>query len=191
VKGEASVLAEAKAKALAAINRNELNLNGALEAFAGAKASAKIPIAARLCYLLIESVLKGEASAGIGGKLTGQFKVEWSQMKAQLSGKAAATLGLGAGAGVAVNIDLSKLVNDRAAVLDCLKGKLNGLAEDAMAAGQSLLSTTQELAQSGVAWAEKEVMTQYDRATTAINDASSFVVNQLFQWFNPDPCGSR
>jgi len=188
VNGKASVLAEAKASALATINRNEFDLNGALEAFAGAKASAKIPLAARLCYLLIESVLKGEASAGIGGKLTGKFKVEWSQMKAQLSGKAAATLGLGAGAGVAVNIDFSKLASNPDAVLDCLKGKLDTLAEEAMAAGQSLLSTTQELAQSGVAWAEKEVMTQVDRATTAINDASSFVVNQLFQWLNPDPC---
>ena len=188
VNGKAGVLAEAKAGALAALNRNELGLNATLEAFAGAKASAKLPLAARLCYLLIESVLKGEASAGIGGKLTGKFKVEWSQMKAQISGKAAATLGLGAGAGVGVSIDFSKLANDPQAVLDCLKGKLDTLADEAMAAGQTLLSTGRDLAYTGAAWAEKKVMTQVDRATKAVSSGYSFVTNKIGQFFNPSPC---
>ena len=184
--GNASVGASAKARGAIDINRNRMDVTSNANALLGAKALGKLKAAAQLCYLMVESILRGDASAGIGGHIGGTFKVEWSQLKVQVAGNIGATLGLGAGAGANVIVDLSELANDKQKVFDCLKNRLGQLKDAAVAGGQSLVSAAGEALQNGGNWAYD----QFVKAKDAVDSMTVDVVDELLNWLNtPDVCG--
>lgn len=107
-KYEAFAGAEAGVEGKIAIGVNSIAVSGKAEAFAGAKVKASASAAMKYQgKILIKVSGELEASAGVGGSLEGSFSYE--NGKLIVSGKLAATLGLGGGAGFAVEVDFKEI----------------------------------------------------------------------------------
>jgi hypothetical protein len=102
--GEAKAGAEASAQGKVVISSKEVKASGKAEAFAGAK--AKGSVGTSLTYkgkVLAKFSAEAEASAGIGGEVSGEFSYKDGMIT--MSGKAAATLGLGSGVKTKVQLN--------------------------------------------------------------------------------------
>lgn len=86
---------------------------GKAEAFAGIKGEIKTKFD---IGSFITLSVKGEASAGVGGKVEGTFKIE--NGKLTISAEVAATLGIGVGGGVEVEIDFAELAQSIVDAID-------------------------------------------------------------------------
>lgn len=102
--GEAKAGAEASAQGKVVISSKEVKASGKAEAFAGAK--AKGSVGTSLTYkgkVLAKFSAEAEASAGIGGEVSGEFSYQDGIIT--IGGKAAATLGLGSGVQTKVQLN--------------------------------------------------------------------------------------
>ncbi len=186
---DARVGVEGVAGADIVVNKQKVAVGGSLAGFAGAKAFGQVPLTATLCKLAATGRLKGEVSAGIGGTASGTIEVDWSSLKVKVSGSLAGTLGLGAGVGGDVYVDLSELVDDPMAVINCLKGKAKDLALKALAAGEALVDAAVDVAEAGVDLAIEGAQKLNDglsRAKTAVTNKVASVASGIYNWFAGD-----
>lgn len=101
--GQATAGGRAKASGTAKITSEGIVLSGEFEAFAGVEAKGKINfVIGPNDAPYLTAVLKGGASAGIGAKGSGTFKIENGQII--LSAELAATLGIGGSGGFDIAI---------------------------------------------------------------------------------------
>lgn len=171
------------------VNKEKVALSGSVQAFAGAKAFGQVPLTATLCKLAATGRLKGEVSAGIGGTASGTIEVDWSSLKVKVSGALAGTLGLGAGVGGDVYVDLSELVDDPMAVVNCLKGKAKDLALKALAAGEVLVDAAVDVVQAGaglVVDGAQALNRGAQAAASAVADKASGLASGIYNWFAGD-----
>lgn len=164
------------------VNKEKIALGGSAQAFAGAKAFGQVPLTATLCKLAATGRIKGEVSAGIGGTASGTVEVDWSSLKVKVSGSLAATLGLGAGVGGDVYVDLSELVDDPSAVLDCLKDKALALANAALDKGGQLVDAAGDAIVAGADIVADGAKT----AANAVADKATSIASNIYNWFAGD-----
>jgi hypothetical protein len=188
-KVDARVGVEGVAGASVVATKEKVAVSGSLQAFAGAKAFGQVPLTATLCKLAATGRVKGEVSAGIGGTASGVLEIDWSSLKVKISGSLAATLGLGAGVGGDIYVDLSELVDDPMAVINCLKGKAKHLALKALAAGGQLVDAAIDVAEAGVDLAvdgAKALNRGARRAASAVGNKASSIASGIYNWFAGD-----
>lgn len=107
--GEAKAGAEASAEGKVVISLQEITASGKAEFFAGAK--AKGSVGGSLTYkgkVLAKLSVEAEASAGVGGEVKGEFSYKNGTVK--LSGKLAATLGVGSGVETSVEANPKEIL---------------------------------------------------------------------------------
>jgi len=181
-KVDARVGVEGVAGADIVVNKEKVAVGGSLQGFAGAKAFGQVPLTATLCKLAATGRVKGEVSAGIGGTASGTIEVDWSSLKVKVSGSLAATLGLGAGVGGDVFVDLSELVDDPSAVLNCLKDKAIAVAEAAIEKGGELVDAAGDAIVAGA----DIVADGAKKAANAVADKATSIASGIYNWFAGD-----
>ena len=120
---EALAGASAEAEGKVELGLGGISAKGKAEAFAGAKIEGKL--GANLSYkgkTLLKIGGKLEASAGVGGKIEGEFT--FKDGKLVIGGSLAATLGLGGGGSLKVEVDFKEIGNAMLSIIiDALGGK--------------------------------------------------------------------